>query len=528
MRILKNRILKSFRGKGGKDDAEVNYSLLNQPNGNFLQSNDFVKSLDLLCEGEIEGFVNPQGYSVDGILALQAVYLDNVPILEVSTKSDKIKRQIIDSIGPAITILGDNPATIEVGTTYIDDGAVSDGGETVTQTSNVNTAILGVYEVVFSATDALGNVGTETRIVNVVDSEAPVITVLGANPVTVPVGQSYVDLGATVVGGFDIITTNNVDVSAQAVYLVIYEATDDSGNTGRAIRTVNVVDNIAPIITVLGDNPASIVVGDTYVDAGATADGGETVTSSNNINTNQAGTYTVNYFATDVWGNTGTATRTVEVLGATIGFYGFGLTVPLDGFATYDASDGGYVAFNNTSTGARMILFKLGDGRWEIKYSANYGNTFVNTYYRTTSSYVSSNPRIIPQSDWIYLGPSTASSNGGLIVDPSEIPNPSYITDATWFPNSMDNQTFVAVPRNTNFGSGDLNNWLNNSATNFFIGLWFVSGSYYWRITFGQSILFQSQALNPNSAADKLIILDPSLASWPTKLSTTYVVGTLT
>ena len=58
MRILKNRILKSFRGKGSKGDAEVNYSLLNQPDGNFLQSNDFVKSLDLLCEGEIEGFVN--------------------------------------------------------------------------------------------------------------------------------------------------------------------------------------------------------------------------------------------------------------------------------------------------------------------------------------------------------------------------------------------------------------------------------------------------------------------------------------
>lgn len=529
MRILKNRILKSFRGKGSKGDADVNYSLLNQPNGNFLQSNDFVKSLDLLCEGEIEGFINPQGYSVDGILALQAVYLNDVPILDVSTKSDKIKRQVIDSIAPTITILGDNPATIEVGTAYIDDGAFSNEGEIATQIiNNVNTSVVGIYEVVFSATDSLGNVATETRIVNVVDTQAPVITILGDNPVTIPVGQSYVDLGATVVGGFDIITTNNVEVDAQAVYLVIYEATDDSGNTGTATRTVNVVDNIAPIITVLGDNPTSIVLGDTYVDAGATADGGETVTSSNNINTNQEGTYTVNYFASDIWGNTGTATRTVEVLGTTIGFYGFGFNSPLDGFATYNASDVGYTQFINITSGTRLVLFKLGDGRWEIKYFSNYGGTFTEVYYRTTSSYVSSNPRIIPRSDWVYVGPSGPFKTAGYIVDPSEIPNSSYTTDAAWFPDAIDNQTFVAVPRTSSVGSGDLNNWLYNSALNYYLALWFENGNYYWRIRTGTVILYQSQALNPNSAADKLIILDPSLASWPTKLSPTYVAGTLT
>ena len=86
MRVFKNRILKSFKGKGGsKDDADVNYSLAGQPAGNFLRSTDYLSSLDLLCEGEIEGFVNPDGTLVQGVDVFQAVYLDGVPVLELQT-----------------------------------------------------------------------------------------------------------------------------------------------------------------------------------------------------------------------------------------------------------------------------------------------------------------------------------------------------------------------------------------------------------------------------------------------------------
>ena len=50
------------------------------------------------------------------------------------------------------------------------------------------------------------------------------------------------------------------------------------GNTGTATRTVNVVDTTAPVITVIGANPMEVELTGTYEDAGATADGGETVT----------------------------------------------------------------------------------------------------------------------------------------------------------------------------------------------------------------------------------------------------------
>jgi hypothetical protein len=43
-------------------------------------------------------------------------------------------------------------------------------------------------------------------------------------------------------------------------------------------------------------------MGSTWTDAGATADGGETVTSSGTVDTSTVGTYTITYSATDAAG----------------------------------------------------------------------------------------------------------------------------------------------------------------------------------------------------------------------------------
>ena len=83
--------------------------------------------------------------------------------------------------------------------------------------------------------------------------------------------------------------------------------------------TVNVldVDDTPPVISVNGANPATVELGSTYTDAGATADGEETVTTSGTVDTDTVGTYTITYSATDASGNTGTATRTVNVVDTT-------------------------------------------------------------------------------------------------------------------------------------------------------------------------------------------------------------------
>ena len=76
---------------------------------------------------------------------------------------------------------------------------------------------------------------------------------------------------------------------------------------GELIITVN-----APVITVTSGTD-TVGQGSTWVDAGATADGGETVTASGTVDTSVVGTYTITYTATDAAGNAGTVTRTVTV-----------------------------------------------------------------------------------------------------------------------------------------------------------------------------------------------------------------------
>ena len=79
-----------------------------------------------------------------------------------------------DTTPPVITITGDNPKYIELGSTYTDGGATADGGETVTTSGTVDTYVLGTYTITYSATDTNGNTGTASRTVNVVSTTSPV------------------------------------------------------------------------------------------------------------------------------------------------------------------------------------------------------------------------------------------------------------------------------------------------------------------------------------------------------------------
>ena len=234
---------------------------------------------------------------------------------------------IVDVTAPVITVTGDNPATVELGATYTDAGATAtdlSGVITVTSTGTVNTSAVGSYTITYSALDASGNAATQvTRTVNVVDTTAPVIMITGDNPATVEVGATYTEAGATATdlsGNVTVTSTSTVDTSAVGTYTVTYTSTDASNNTGTGTRTVNVVDTTAPVITITGANPATVELGATYADAGATAtdlSGAMTVTSISTVDTSTVGIYTVTYSATDASNNTVTATRIVNVVDTT-------------------------------------------------------------------------------------------------------------------------------------------------------------------------------------------------------------------
>ena len=111
---------------------------------------------------------------------------------------------VVDTTVPVITLLGDNPMTIEVGSTFTDPGATAlDAGDgdltsSIVVTGSVDTSTIGTYTLIYNVSDTSGNAADPvTRTVNVVDTTAPVITLLGDNPMTIEVGSTFTNPGAT-------------------------------------------------------------------------------------------------------------------------------------------------------------------------------------------------------------------------------------------------------------------------------------------------------------------------------------------
>jgi len=238
-----------------------------------------------------------------------------------------------DTVKPVITLTGSTPVTVQVGSSYSDAGASAsdnyDSSVPVDTSGSVNTAVVGSYTLTYSATDSHGNVAVQvTRMVNVVDTIDPEIDIVGSSPVTVQVGDVYVDAGATALDNYDgditdeIDTVNPVNVHLVGTYLVRYTVEDSSDNEADEVtRTVNVVDTTLPVITLSGSTPVAVEVGSTYVDAGAIADDNydgdltSSIVTVNSVNNAVVGTYAVTYDVTDANGNHASrVTRTVNVV----------------------------------------------------------------------------------------------------------------------------------------------------------------------------------------------------------------------
>ena len=193
---------------------------------------------------------------------------------------------------------------------------------------------------------------------SIVDTTAPVITLLGDDTVTVEVGSVYTDAGATAIDNYDgditssIVTVNPVDTNAVGTYIVTYNVSDVSGNAALEVtRTVNVVDTTLPVITLLGEDPVTLEVGDTYTDAGATAtdtyDGDVTssIVTQSNVDTAVVGVYEVAYNVSDASGNAAVeVTRTVNVEDA----------LSLENFEQIK-----FTLFPNPSTGDITVMYYL-------------------------------------------------------------------------------------------------------------------------------------------------------------------------
>lgn len=244
-----------------------------------------------------------------------------------------------DTTKPVIALTGSPEVTLEVHSAYTDEGAAAadiyDGNLTgsIVVYNPVDKDKVGTYTITYNVTDSNSNIAVQViRTVNVVDTTIPVITITlvdGKADLTIEVGSTYTDAGATATDNYDsdasitakIVSSGSVNAAVVGEYTINYNVTDTNGNKASQVtRTVHVVDTQIPVITRNGDEVVTLEVHASYTDQGATAldnyDGNLTgkIVINNSVKANVVGTYTVTYNVKDSSGNSAaTVQRTVIV-----------------------------------------------------------------------------------------------------------------------------------------------------------------------------------------------------------------------
>ena len=205
-----------------------------------------------------------------------------------------------------------------------------DGEGTATLSGEVNPDLPGAYTITYNKTDAAGNVAIPvTRVVTVVDTKVPLISLNGDDFITLEAGEEYTDENAAwsdiVDGSGVVVAEGEVDITSLGTYVLNYNYTDQAGNVAdKVIRTINVVDTTAPVISLNGSSIISHEAGSEYLDEYAiwtdliNGTGVVTASGQHQVNVHVLGEYKLFYNITDSNGNIAEeVSRTVQVVDTT-------------------------------------------------------------------------------------------------------------------------------------------------------------------------------------------------------------------
>jgi len=209
--------------------------------------------------------------------------------------------------------------------------------------------------------------GVNIAPVVVLDTTPPVVSLIGASTISLNVGDTFSDPGATVSDNVDatrsITGTGSVDTSVAGTYTRTYAATDAAGNAATPVNRNVVVsavppppDIVAPVITLIGTNPITLNEGDTFSDPGATVsdnvDADYNISGAGTVFTNTPGTYTLTYSTSDAAGNAATPVTRDVIVNA------------VGAFTTWDGVNGVY------SYGSKVVH----GGKYYIAVQDNFTN----------------------------------------------------------------------------------------------------------------------------------------------------------
>ncbi|MBF0432883.1 MAG: DUF5011 domain-containing protein [Fibrobacteria bacterium] len=231
----------------GKDTLEVMWGEnFTDPGANCVDERD--GDLEVTVSGTVSTFS----------LGTKKLFYDCID--KAGNRAIKIQRVVIvrDTVKPVITLVSPNDTVFLIqGENYADPGVSCTDNKDGSLSSRPNfwpdsKTALGVYEIIYSCTDVIGNVAVpKTRIVKVQvapDTTKPIITLDGNDTLVFILRQVYSDPGYHCTddrdGDISITPTGLVNTDSVSQYEILYTCSDQAGNTAvPKTRIVNVIDN---------------------------------------------------------------------------------------------------------------------------------------------------------------------------------------------------------------------------------------------------------------------------------------------
>ncbi|MBT6462840.1 MAG: DUF5011 domain-containing protein [Opitutae bacterium] len=188
---------------------------------------------------------------------------------------------------PVITLAGENPLKVNIGTDFTDPGATATDHEDgdlgaiegkVEGDDPIDTSRLGRWTLTYTAADSAGNTVISSREVEIVDPLSPVITIVGDNPLTLEVGAEFVDPGVTVADASgnpienpEVQVEGEVDISKPGSHTLTYTFSDAENHAAVPVtRGVILIDTTPPVISLNGEPEITLFIGQNFTDPGST------------------------------------------------------------------------------------------------------------------------------------------------------------------------------------------------------------------------------------------------------------------
>ena len=157
-----------------------------------------------------------------------------------------------DLISPELKLIGDKKMYHEGGTPWVEPGVITHDYRDGNLSSEIKVSVevddktLGVYSLFYSVSDYSGNESNLTRDVEVRDTVAPVISLIGEQNMTLEVESVWNEPGFLAIDQFEGDLSDQVEVkgsvnsSSTGKNNIIYSVSDSSGNKSQTERIVNI------------------------------------------------------------------------------------------------------------------------------------------------------------------------------------------------------------------------------------------------------------------------------------------------